>query len=356
MVDLEISILQSFRLELEKLHASKEDIDLLSRGLAQLEDLFLLVVVGEFNSGKSSFLNALLGKRFLKEGVTPTTSKINLLRHGEKFTITNQDTEHDVVSVPVDWLKEVTLVDTPGTNAVLKQHQKITEDFVPRSDLVLFVTSVDRAFSESERQFLTLIKQWRKKVVVVLSKVDVLETNDQLAEIVDFIVRHFKDLLGMEPLIFGVSSKLALSSKVASLDAEALEANPQWLKSGFSQLEGYIRQTLGRVERTKLKLENPVGVAEFLLSKYSEGLTSRLHLLRSDLETLQMIDEQLQQFRKDMLKELSFQKDHIDNGLLLMLNRGISFIDNNVAITNILSMMSKEKFQKSFELDVVGMC
>lgn len=55
--------------------------------MTQLEDLFLLVVVGEFNSGKSSFLNALLGKKYLDEGVTPTTSSIDILRYGDRFDL-----------------------------------------------------------------------------------------------------------------------------------------------------------------------------------------------------------------------------------------------------------------------------
>lgn len=55
--------------------------------MEQLEDLFLLVVVGEFNSGKSSFLNALLGKKSLDEGVTPTTAQIDILRFGDKSAI-----------------------------------------------------------------------------------------------------------------------------------------------------------------------------------------------------------------------------------------------------------------------------
>ncbi len=63
-------------------------------------------------------------------------------------------------------------MDTPGTNAVLRQHEAIARDFVPRSDFVLFVTSADRPFTESEREFLESIRQWGKKVVLVLNKAD----------------------------------------------------------------------------------------------------------------------------------------------------------------------------------------
>lgn len=61
-----------------------QDIETLKNSIAQLNDLFLLVVVGEFNSGKSSFLNALMGDKYLDDGVTPTTSKIDTLRYGPR--------------------------------------------------------------------------------------------------------------------------------------------------------------------------------------------------------------------------------------------------------------------------------
>ena len=50
--------------------------------IKQLDELFLLVVVGECNSGKSSIVNALLGGRFLAEGILPTTNEISILKFG----------------------------------------------------------------------------------------------------------------------------------------------------------------------------------------------------------------------------------------------------------------------------------
>jgi len=64
--------------------ATPDDIKVVQQALAQLDELFLLVIAGEFNSGKSALINALLGERYLAEGVTPTTAEINILRYGEK--------------------------------------------------------------------------------------------------------------------------------------------------------------------------------------------------------------------------------------------------------------------------------
>ena len=73
-------------------------------------------------------------------------------------------------------LREIHIVDTPGTNAIIREHEAITSEFVPRSDLVLFVTSADRPFTETERVFLEQVRGWGKKVVIVINKIDILES------------------------------------------------------------------------------------------------------------------------------------------------------------------------------------
>src|SRR5690349_11632483 len=135
----------------EAFGAAPQDRDLLAKVSAGLDQLFLLVVVGEFNSGKSSFINALIGERVLPEGVTPTTSQVNLLRFGPQPSRRPYPKEPEMVEVihPAAFLQEISIVDTPGTNAVIERHQLLTEEFVPRSDMVLFVTSAERPFTQS---------------------------------------------------------------------------------------------------------------------------------------------------------------------------------------------------------------
>ncbi|HUV15216.1 MAG TPA: dynamin family protein, partial [Pelolinea sp.] len=126
--------------------------------LLQLDDLFLIVVAGEYNSGKSAFINALLGQEFLKTGVTPTTSDITILRYGKEKQSQKISAGQTVLELPAPLLKGVSIVDTPGTNAIQREHEVLTTDFIPRSDLVIFITSVDRPFTESERVFLETIR------------------------------------------------------------------------------------------------------------------------------------------------------------------------------------------------------
>src|SRR5262249_23461719 len=134
------------------------------------------------------------------------------------------------------------IVDTPGTNAVIREHERITAEFVPRSDLVLFVTSADRPFTETERAFLEQIRAWGKKVVLVVNKIDIFDSERHVREVVDFVASSARTLLGFRPDVFPVSAKLALRAK---------QGDPSvWTASRFELLERHIEVILdapGRV-------------------------------------------------------------------------------------------------------------
>src|ERR671914_972526 len=165
---------------------TEEDRDAVRQAVEQLTSLFMLVIVGEFNAGKSAFINALIGADVMPEGVTPTTSVINLLRFGEEQTETMLPNGIIERTFPADFLEEITVVDTPGTNAIIREHEALTQRFVPRADIVFFLTSADRPFTESEREFMAEIREWGKKIVVIINKVDLLRTEEDLRKILTF--------------------------------------------------------------------------------------------------------------------------------------------------------------------------
>src|SRR5438067_8372107 len=182
--------LADVRVALANLDTPREALNTLQDAILQLDELFLLVVVGEFNAGKSALVNALLGARVLAEGVTPTTTRVTLVKWGEQVRESIVDEDFATFTHPLPLLRELNIVDTPGTNAVIRHHERLTDEFVPRSDLVLFVTSADRPLTESERQFLERIRAWGKKVAVVINKVDILDTEAARQEVRDFVRRH----------------------------------------------------------------------------------------------------------------------------------------------------------------------
>ena len=158
-------LLAELQAALAQFDAAAEDQKTLAASVRRLDELFLLVVVGEFNAGKSAFINALLGRRVLEEGVTPTTTHIHLLKYGDAVERSIGEGGLEIVAALVELLRDLNFVDTLGTNAIERQHEAITRDFVLNSDLVLFVTSVDCLLTESERAFLDQIRICGKKVI-----------------------------------------------------------------------------------------------------------------------------------------------------------------------------------------------
>lgn len=338
--------LTDLQVVLAKLGATKEDQNTLSQSIQQLDELFLLVIVGEFNAGKSAFINALLGQILLKEGVTPTTAEINILRFGQTSQVEVKEADVRIFYEPVEILKQINIVDTPGTNAVIREHQEITEEFVPSSDLVLFITSADRPFTESERTFLAQIKEWGKKVVLVINKVDLFQTEEDLDQVISFVRQNGLMLLGTTPDIFPVSARKALQAK---------QGQPElWVESRFEPLERYIHDTLDESSRLQLKYLNPLGVGDRLLKKYADIINNRLNLLNDDFETLDNLERQLELYRHDMERDFKFRLADIENILFDMEKRGNDYFDETMRVARIFDLMNKKRFQEGFIREVVA--
>lgn len=339
-------LLNKIQITLVEYGVQDKDQKALEESIRQLDDFFLLVVVGEFNAGKSAFINALLGEAALQEGVTPTTTKVNILRHGEtkQSAVLTETIESLTLNSPL--LKEISIVDTPGTNAIIREHEEITSLFIPRADLILFVTSADRPYTESEKSFLELIQSWGKKVVLVINKIDILQTPQALEEIVNFVSENSKKLLKIDPVLFPVSAKLALQAK---------SGHPAvWEESRFESLERYIQETLDEESRLKLKLLNPLGVGKRLANQYSEFYDSRLKLLRDDLALIQDIESQLKVFQQDMLESFEMRLSDIIKILLEMEQRGEDFFSEYIRLARIPDLIKKDKIQGIYEKEVVA--
>jgi small GTP-binding protein len=346
----ERALLEDLRVTLAQLDAAPDDQRRLAQALRQLEELFLLVIVGEFNAGKSAFINALLGDQLLAEGVTPTTDRIHLLKYGPQAGQTMRDDDILIVTRPVDWLREINIVDTPGTNAVIQRHQQITEDFVPRSDLVLFVTSADRPFAESERAFLERVREWGKKIVIVINKIDIFEDTDKIQQVTQFVEDNAQLLLGTRPQIFPVSARLAQRAKsVLGVEQSAL-----WQASQFGPLEEFILNTLDERQRLRLKLESPLGIAARLQEQYLSSTRARIELLDADFKTIDRIEEQLGGYAEDMRHNFKFKLSQVDNVLHRLSARGIEFFDDTLRLGRVFDLINTSRVRAEFEEKVVA--
>jgi small GTP-binding protein len=339
--------LAELRVTLVRAGAPDEEQKALARSIAQLDEMFLLVVVGEFNAGKSAVINALLGERVLEEGVTPTTSRIELLRHGGDRRRTPRGGDFEEITLPLKILREMNIVDTPGTNAVIEGHEALTRDFVPRSDLVLFVTSADRPFTASERAFLEAIRSWGKKVVVAVNKVDILEKAEDLTKVVEFVRERMRALLGLRPEVFAVSARRAQKMKAAGVA-------PDPRTTGFGALEAYVTKTLDDAGRFRLKLENPLGVAQRVLERAEVASKDALARLDEDVALVREVEGQIALGREELQKDFRTRLPDMEKLLLELEARGLGFLERRLRLGGLPGLVSRGGTRAAYEREVVG--
>ena len=343
-----------------------EEIDLLVEARKGLEELFLLVIVGEFNAGKSSVINAVLGERFLKEGILPTTNEITVLKYGD-VNETKQSTDGFYTQyIPAELLKEVNIVDTPGTNVILERQQRLTEEFVPRADLVLFVLSADRPMTESEVKFLSYIKKWGKKVVFVLNKCDRLENESEIDEVRAFVADNAERLLGAtDPAVMPVSAKAALAAK-RNGDVDALN------ETGFVELEDHVLSFLGGGrpggggsrggEGMRLKLNTPLQVSDLLFAAAEEILASERKAAESEVSAATGVGDAMEAYADAMSEDFGAQLDAVRQCVLRSVARCDDVLDSTLRLTNAAELFTAyvlgngggDRLRRAYETAVLG--
>ena len=337
---------------------------LLEEARGSLDDPFLLVVAGEFNSGKSSVINALLGASVLREGVLPTTNEISVLRAspagqaqapGQVRTVACADGHFDVfLATPL--LRRVSIVDTPGTNVILERQQRLTEEFIPRADLVLFVLSADRPLTQSEVAFLTYIRQWEKRVVFALNKVDTLASPAEVDQLRSFVATNAQQLLGTSGgtgEVFPVSARAALAAKLAVSGQQqqqplpwgrpppALLSQPGWRGSGFDALEAFVSRFLGGEgdalhpgEALRLKLLTPLSLAAALLDAAGRCLDAQAGVAAAELAGVAAVRRQLGAYQADMAKDGAIQRARVRDAVRAASQRAERFVDAQLRLQN----------------------
>ncbi len=346
LLSRERAAISDLLLVLGKVEGTDSELADLRTALQDLDGIFMLVVCGEYNAGKSTLLNALLGERVMPEGVTPTTDRVTVITHAEEQRDVMVSPDLLERYWPLDVLKDLAVVDTPGTNAIFRKHQELTERFMPRADLVMFVTSADRPFTESERAFLQLISEWHKRVAVVINKIDILREPAERERVLEFVADHATETLGVTPPVFAVAARAALEAKEAG-DAAAVAA------SGLAELEQHVLSSLADDERFRLKLLSPLGVAQSIGARLEQQLDNRLELLADDRRTLEQIERQRVQFEKDIRRELDNYLARFNSVLLEVEKRGDHFLNETVHLRNVFGLMNSERIKEQFELRVI---
>jgi small GTP-binding protein len=312
-----------------------------------LRDMFFLVVViGEFNAGKSSFVNALLQDDLLPTGITPTTEMIEVIKYGDindrRPEIRDDSTR--IWTHPNTGAPGVALVDTPGTGSVFQKHEKTAKAFLHRSDLVIFVLSAKRALAETERLYLELARDYGKKIILVVNQVDLLQPTEQ-AEVKRFVERQLSDLLDLRPLIFMASAREARNNKSNGVLGEA---------GGFDGIRAHLRGVFSEAPLAQQKLTAQLDMAERLVKRYLDNAQGSANLVMADTNKVRDVQSELERQSDGLDVQLKAARADMDLVFDGLRQRGGAFIDTNMSIRRIGRGINRDALQAEFREVVIG--
>jgi GTPase SAR1 family protein len=288
--------------------------------LLQLETPFTFVIVGEVKAGKSSFINALLESTedICKVAPSPMTDTIQQIVYGTEKSEEFISPHVKKITAPFEILKEIAIVDTPGTNTIIEHHQEITEKFIPYSDLIVFVFEAKNPYRQSAWDFFNFINsEWQRKIIFVLQQKDIMEPNDLIINhqgVYDYALkRGIKD-----PKVFSVSAKM--------------EQNKDHQNSGFIPLRAYIADNITNGKAPYLKLNNTIFTSQQIIQNISKSLVIRQNQYEADLifrseikETLAHQETKTKNQVGQLVENLLATYDKITDNKYEELEKGLEF-------------------------------
>lgn len=302
--------------------------------LDRIHDPYMFVIVGEVKAGKSSFINALLntGEEICKVAPSPMTDTIQQIVYGANEEMITINPYLKRIHQPVDILKEIAIVDTPGTNTIVDHHQEITENFIPLSDLIVFVFEAKNPYRQSAWEFFDFISaEWRKKIIFVLQQKDLMEPDDLVINIKG--VRDNAIKKGIDnPNVFAVSAKMEIEGQT---------------DSGYDVLHEFIKENITAGKAPVLKLISNLETGQKIHSQIKDGIHLRQRQYQADLEFRNEISTSLE-------KQANKSNDHVDmlvENLVAAYERNTSTfhieLDEGLAFTTVIKKSFSSIFDKS---------
>ena len=324
-------------------------LDTLQNMLKDIREPLLFVVVGEVKAGKSSLLNALFGQEFCKVDVLPATDRIYIFKHGPREQTIDVSAQVTERYQPIAFLEDFNIVDTPGTNTMVAEHQTITENFIPRADLILFVFSVVNPWGASAWELLRFVNQkWLKKVVFVLQQADLRDPGE-----VEVIQRHLRETaqqkLGFTPPIFAVSARQAFLARTSGADKTRL-----WEDSRFGALEEHISLMVDESKHGLPKLISACQTASVILIDSGMRVRNILATIVRDEEQLTRLEGILATRKEQTLRQVSGFLRGIEQACRRCETEGQALLERNLSFWRTWRLVFgkaewREKFQSDLE-------
>jgi tRNA U34 5-carboxymethylaminomethyl modifying GTPase MnmE/TrmE len=239
---------------------------------------FLFVTIGEIKSGKSSFVNALLQADVCAVDPAPCTDVIQQIVYGPEQKREELSAHIRRIELPADILKQIAIVDTPGTNTVVEHHQEITEGFIPSCDLVFFMFPAKNPHTRSAWDFLDFVhRQWHKRVVFILQQADLADETELAVNTAK--VREYAVARGIaDPVIFRASARLERAGDPTS---------------GFTEIRAFIRETVTGGRHFSLKLRSVMDTGEQVLKRVYDALQQLRRQLDADKQVAEKMEHLL---------------------------------------------------------------
>jgi GTPase SAR1 family protein len=323
-------------------------LDTLQNMLKDVCEPLLFVVVGEVKAGKSSLLNALFGQEFCKVDVLPATDRIYIFKHGSREQTIDVSAQITERYLPIKFLEDFNLVDTPGTNTMVAEHQTITENFVPRANLILFVFSVVNPWGASAWELLRFVNQkWLKNVVFVLQQADLRDPAE-----VEVIERHLRETaqqkLGFVPPIFAVSAREAFLARTSGADKSRL-----WEESRFGPLEQHISRMVDESKDGLPKLISTCQTATVILIDSSMRIRNILGTIMRDEEQLARLEGILATRKEQTLRQVGGFLRGIEQACRRCETEGQQLLERNLSLWRTWRLvLGKSEWQEKFQADL----
>ncbi len=304
----------------------------------RINEPYMFVIVGEVKAGKSSFINALLdtGKEITKVAPQPMTDTIQQIVYGEQEEVIVINPFLKKITQPIDILKEVAIVDTPGTNTIIEKHQQITEEFIPSSDLIVFVFESKNPYRQSAWDFLDFIKDdWKKKVIFVLQQKDLMDATDLRINI-DGVISQAEKKGMNHPIVYAVSAKM--------------EQEGNKVESGFGEIRDFISRNITGGKAPYLKLENMLVTLHNIQQRIGVSLEVRKKQYDLDIAFRQDVTESLNQHETRSKKHVDLLVENILNAYDQATGRAVSELNHGLSFPVMLKRSFTSIFNKKSTL------
>lgn len=341
------------------------------------KEAFRVAVVGEFNSGKSTLINTLLGRKVLSIDFKPRTATKTILRYGKKdaFCVTYTDgskgrfTETDRLAEEIEkvtsddaralvkgkssvaaqikeveiWCnanflnrKETEIIDTPGLGSVHPEHKKVTFSTITEVDATLFLFPCTPGIGDEDINVLAFIRQHINHSLFIMTKIDFMslqEWQQQLKYCRDII-----EQIASIPVdrIYGVSAKYQFQKKT----------NESGFDSFLDGLESFLISSSG-VVRLQVPFDVALTNCEELVKNTQldrQRIDDDVETLRAELKRLEDTQSEIEKGRESLIKK-------VDNSMEDMTANALDGIDElptriEKAVNNALEDFNKESLKK----------